>query len=165
MYILVRSLRAGISLRTISTRSTRLYSGPPPLSDPFPLPLESDEFAQQDSIHQDLLPDPIPRPNESLDSLRARLNYQSRKRGTLESDLLLSTFAKERLPTMTRAELEQFDKLMDEPDWDIYYWAINKRTPPERWAGSSLLEMLRVHARNEGKVVRRMPPLPELNRD
>ena len=48
---------------------------------------------------------------------------------------------------------------MDEPDWDIYYWATEKRTPPERWVGSRLLEKLKVHARNEGKVVRRMPDL------
>jgi len=33
-------------------------------------------------------------------------------------------------------------------DWDIYYWA----TPPERWEKSSLLEKLKVHAKNEGKV-------------
>ena len=49
---------------------------------------------------------------------------------------------------------------MDEPDWDIYYWCINKRQPPERWASSPLLEKLRKHTRNEGKVVRRMPELP-----
>ncbi|SRR6266851_2906439 len=30
---------------------------------------------------------------------------------------------------------------------------------PERWVGSKVLEKLRVHARNEGKVVRRMPDL------
>jgi len=52
-----------------------------------------------------------------------------------------------------------FYQLLDEPDWDIYYWATNKRAPPERWANSPLLEKLRVHARNEGKVVRRMPAL------
>ncbi|EKM58016.1 uncharacterized protein PHACADRAFT_89941 [Phanerochaete carnosa HHB-10118-sp] len=104
-------------------------------------------------------PELLPRPGESVEKMRARLVYQSRKRGTLESDLLLSTFAKERLPTMNEAELKEFDKLMDEPDWDIYYWATENRTPPERWAGSSLLAKLKVHARNEGKVVRRMPDL------
>ncbi|KAI0327544.1 DUF339-domain-containing protein [Cubamyces sp. BRFM 1775] len=91
--------------------------------------------------------------------MRARLVYQSRKRGTLESDLLLSTFAKERLGSMDEAELHEFDKLMDEPDWDIYYWATGKKTPPERWANSRILEKLREHVRNEGKVVRRMPDL------
>lgn len=50
-------------------------------------------------------------------------------------------------------------QLLDEADWDIYYWATDKRTPPDRWVDSPLLEQLRVHTRNEGKVVRKMPPL------
>ena len=50
-------------------------------------------------------------------------------------------------------------QLLDEPDWDIYYWATGHRTPPERWAHSTLLEKLQEHARNDGKVVRRMPDL------
>ena len=47
---------------------------------------------------------------------------QSRKRGTLESDLLLSTFAAENLQHMTKPQLEEYDKFLDENDWDIYYW-------------------------------------------
>ncbi|KAN0105349.1 DUF339 domain containing protein [Russula decolorans] len=104
-------------------------------------------------------PNPLPRPGESIETTRARLVYQSRKRGTLENDFLLSTFAQEHLGTMDAEELSEFDKLMDESDWDIYYWATEKRTQPERWTGSGLLEKLKVHARNEGKVVRRMPDL------
>lgn len=48
---------------------------------------------------------------------------QSRKRGTLESDLLLSTFADNNLANMTPKQLEQYDLFLDENDWDIYYWA------------------------------------------
>lgn len=54
---------------------------------------------------------PIPRPNEPVENLRARLVYQSRKRGTLESDLLLSTFAQEYLGKMTEVELKEYDKV------------------------------------------------------
>jgi succinate dehydrogenase assembly factor 2 len=48
---------------------------------------------------------------------------------------------------------------LDEPDWDIYYWATNKRRPAERWVNSPVLAKLKQHARNEGKAVRRMPDL------
>jgi hypothetical protein len=48
---------------------------------------------------------------------------QSRKRGTLESDLLLSTFAANYLPTMSKELMTQYDLFLDENDWDIYYWA------------------------------------------
>ena len=55
---------------------------------------------------------------------------QSRKRGTLESDLLLSTFAAAHLPHMTPAQLAQYDLFLDENDWDIYYWAT--QSPQDR---------------------------------
>jgi succinate dehydrogenase assembly factor 2 len=48
---------------------------------------------------------------------------QSRKRGILETDLLLSTFADVYLPKMTREQMTDYDLFLDENDWDIYYWA------------------------------------------
>ena len=57
------------------------------------------------------------------------LTDQSRKRGTLESDLLLSTFADTNLPRMTTKQLQQYDLFLDENDWDIYYWATQEPTP------------------------------------
>ncbi|KAI9167681.1 tryptophanyl-tRNA synthetase [Paramyrothecium foliicola] len=67
--------------------------------------------------------EPLRRVGEDDATKRARLVYQSRKRGTLESDLLLSTFAATYLPNMTSAQLDQYDRFLDENDWDIYYWA------------------------------------------
>lgn len=66
--------------------------------------------------------EPLRRVGEDVATTRARLLYQSRKRGTLESDLLLSTFASAHLATMTSVQLEQYDRFLDENDWDIYYW-------------------------------------------
>lgn len=54
---------------------------------------------------------------------------QSRKRGILESDLLLSTFADTNLPKMTLKQLQQYDIFLDENDWDIYYWATQEPSP------------------------------------
>ncbi|KIK56588.1 hypothetical protein GYMLUDRAFT_229992 [Collybiopsis luxurians FD-317 M1] len=129
------------------------------LSDPWPLPGTPEHLASTATPPDEARIKPLERPNESVETLRARLVYQSRKRGTLESDLLLATFARDNLKAMSEMELKEYDKLLDEPDWYIYYWATRKRTPPERWANSPLLEKLRVHAKNEGKVVRRMPSL------
>ena len=57
-----------------------------------------------------LPPNPLPRHGESIETTRARLVYQSRKRGTLENDFLLSTFGQEHLGTMNAEELSEFDK-------------------------------------------------------
>ncbi|KAF5390863.1 hypothetical protein D9757_004499 [Collybiopsis confluens] len=142
----------GIPKRSIFVSSARH-------ADPWPLPGTPEHLASTATPPDESRIKPLERPNESLETLRARLVYQSRKRGTLESDLLLATFARDNLKAMSQEELKVYDKLLDEPDWDIYYWATAKRTPPERWASSPLLEKLKIHARNEGKVVRRMPSL------
>ncbi|KAH6985997.1 Flavinator of succinate dehydrogenase-domain-containing protein [Ilyonectria sp. MPI-CAGE-AT-0026] len=70
--------------------------------------------------------EPLRRVGEDDATKRARLVYQSRKRGTLESDLLLSTFASKYLATLPPTLLDQYDLLLDENDWDIYYWATQK---------------------------------------
>jgi len=73
--------------------------------------------------------EPLRRVGEDLKTMRARLLYQSRKRGILETDLLLSTFAHGHLGKMDRRMLDQYDRFLDENDWDIYYWA-TQRAPP-----------------------------------
>ena len=80
------------------------------LADPWPLPHTPEHLAN--TTTPDGLPGmpPLARHNESVDVLRARLTYQSRKRGTLESDLLLSTFARDHLKGMDEGELKEYDK-------------------------------------------------------
>ncbi|PBP20090.1 putative TPR repeat protein [Diplocarpon rosae] len=73
--------------------------------------------------------EPLRRMGEDPNTMRARLLYQCRKRGTLESDLLMSTFAEAHLREMTAAQMAQLDIFLDENDWDIYYWATQEPTP------------------------------------
>lgn len=87
--------------------------------------------------------------------------YQSRKRGMLENDLLLSTFANKYLHAMTAEQTELYDTLINEPsnDWDIFYWATNKKTVPDEY-NNEIMDLLRVHVRNDQKEKRlRMPDL------
>ncbi|KAI3322476.1 DUF339-domain-containing protein [Xylariaceae sp. AK1471] len=70
--------------------------------------------------------EPLRRVGEDEKTMRARLVYQSRKRGILETDLLLSTFADLCLPTMSRKQMVEYDLFLDENDWDIYYWAMQE---------------------------------------
>ncbi|EER32796.1 conserved hypothetical protein [Candida tropicalis MYA-3404] len=105
---------------------------------------------------------PIVRTGETLEVKRARLLYQSRKRGILESDLLMSRYADARLNSMTMEELDEYDKLLDEADWDIYYWATKNYTVtplPDKWKDSKILKEIQKLAENEDKVIMRMPEL------
>ena len=88
-----------------------ITSTPRVSADPWPLPHTPEHLASTLTPSDvDPLP-PLPRHNESIDTLRARLVYQSRKRGTLESDLLLSTFARDHLSGMSEEELMEYDKV------------------------------------------------------
>jgi len=78
--------------------------------------------------------EPLRRTGEDPSTKRARLLYQSRKRGILETDLLLSTFADGNLGKMSMEQLDVYDRFLDENDWDIYYWAT--QMPPATSAAS-----------------------------
>ena len=79
--------------------------------DPWLLPNTPEHVAKTTSPPDAPAPTPLPRPGEGVAQMRARLVYQSRKRGTLESDLLLSTFAQENLGSMAADELKEYDKV------------------------------------------------------
>lgn len=96
---------------------------------------------------------------EPLETRRARLLYQSRKRGMTENGLLLSTFADLHLNTLNPEQLKQYDSLINKPtnDWEIYYWMTgNKPTPPEY--DNSVMNMLKEHTQNKNRDVRIMQP-------
>ncbi|XP_050041338.1 succinate dehydrogenase assembly factor 2-A, mitochondrial-like isoform X1 [Dermacentor andersoni] len=101
----------------------------------------------------------IQRANEDTDTLRARLLYQSRKRGMLENDLILSTFAAKHLASFNTEQLQHYDRLINLPsnDWDIYYWATGAReTPPE--FENEVMSLLREHVRNDEREKRFKQP-------
>ncbi|XP_055316312.1 succinate dehydrogenase assembly factor 2-B, mitochondrial-like [Sitodiplosis mosellana] len=127
---------------------------------------ESSPTDESDIVHLDdsdfiKIPEYPIRPNEPLENRRQRLLYQSRKRGMLENDLLLSTFAAKYLKKMTEEQIAMYDTLINKPsnDWDIYNWALgSKPTPPEY--ENEIMEMFRKHVKNDLKEKRiRMPDL------
>ncbi|KAI9275381.1 Flavinator of succinate dehydrogenase-domain-containing protein [Sporodiniella umbellata] len=145
----------GVYQRSHSVCVRRSYSDS---KDPFPnLAIRHSKEAALESSYPKLAP--IPRPNEPTEDKRRRLTYQSRKRGILETDLLLSTFAKVWLPKFDRSQLKEYDQLLDEPDWDIFYWATDKKPIPEHWQKSEIFQLIKQHAKNEDKKVLRMPDL------
>ncbi|CAH7676873.1 expressed protein [Phakopsora pachyrhizi] len=96
------------------------------------------------------------------EAFRARLVYQSRKRGIVEVELLLGSFIKSNddLKGWTLDQLKEYDQA-NQPDWDIYYYLTKKIDPPEgsRFKGSKLLVELRNHTSNSNKQIRKMPEL------
>lgn len=105
------------------------------------------------------LPDYVERQGEAVEVLRARLQYQSRKRGTLENGLLLSSFCTRYLNTFTDSQLVMYDRLINKPsnDWDIFNWAIGKKPTPAEF-DNEVLTLLKNFAKNENKECRTTQP-------
>ncbi|XP_033269988.1 succinate dehydrogenase assembly factor 2, mitochondrial isoform X1 [Orcinus orca] len=112
---------------------------------------------------KDMIEIPLPpwqeRTDESIETKRARLLYESRKRGMLENCILLSLFAKAHLHNMTEKQLNLYDRLINEPsnDWDIYYWATEAKPAPEIFE-NEVMALLRDFAKNKNREQRLRAP-------
>ena len=158
MFRLTLTKRSSLALRAKQPSSLRLFSSSKSVANKDPSDAELDDIVSRIKIT------PIKRENESLDKMRSRLIYQSRKRGILETDLLLSGFAAKYLKHMTEAQLKEYDTLLHELDWDIYYWATKNyetKPLPDRWKNSEVLKMLQEFTENKEKKIMRMPELEE----
>ena len=97
----------------------------------------------------------------SNSKLKSRLIYQSRKRGTLENGLILSTFVNRFLNSFTEQQLRLYDALINSEadDWSIYYWATGKEEVPPEF-DNEIMGLLQEHTRNSLREVRNsQPPL------
>ncbi len=59
-----------------------------------------------------------------------RLTMRSMRRGIKEMDVILMRFTALRLATMTPADLDAYEALLDENDQDIYQWVSGQKLPP-----------------------------------
>lgn len=71
-----------------------------------------------------------------------RLLFQSRHRGTREADFLIGGFASSHLAALNDAELDAFERLLNEPDPDVVEWVLDRSPAPVTHQGP-LLELMK----------------------
>ena len=71
-----------------------------------------------------------------------RLLYRSRYTGTKETDVLLGRFAERTLAHLSEAELDQYERLIDNSDPDLYMWISGRRPVPPKW-DNAVMRMLK----------------------
>jgi antitoxin CptB len=76
---------------------------------------------------------------DGVEKQRKRLLYQSRHRGTKESDLFLGAFADHYLPNFTAAELTEYETILSEDDDTLFDWIYGRVKPPRDGAVLHLL--------------------------
>lgn len=68
------------------------------------------------------------RTSAELDPRRRRILFRSWRRGTREMDLIMGGFADENLRDFTEEEVEEFERIIEVLDLDLYRW-INGEEP------------------------------------
>jgi antitoxin CptB len=81
---------------------------------------------------------------ETHETRLKRLRMRSWRRGTKEMDLILGGFADAVLAGLDGATLDDYERLLEENDWDLYYWVTGAREVPETY--SALVGRLRRHS-------------------
>lgn len=79
--------------------------------------------------------------SHGLDPRRKRLLFRCWHRGTREMDFLIGRFADAHMPTMSDAELDEFERLIDLPDPDLYAALTGARPLPAEFEGAMFERM------------------------
>ncbi|MFC7290633.1 succinate dehydrogenase assembly factor 2 [Hirschia litorea] len=77
-----------------------------------------------------------------MDARRRKLFFRATHRGFKEMDMMMGEFAEVNLEKMDDAGLEEFERLLDSPDQDVYGWIIGRETEPDAFKGP-VMEMLK----------------------
>jgi antitoxin CptB len=91
------------------------------------------------------------RSSDGLDVRRRKLLYRSWHRGTREMDLIMGPFADAWLGRLTPAELDDYERLIEVPDPDLYAWVSGKRAAPANYETTLLARLRAFHQRGPGR--------------
>jgi antitoxin CptB len=65
------------------------------------------------------------------DARLKKLSFRAWRRGFREADLILGPFADAHLAELDAKQLDDFERLLDQPDQDLYAWIIGTLPTPE----------------------------------
>jgi antitoxin CptB len=91
------------------------------------------------------------RSSADLSERRRRLLFRSWHRGIRETDLLLGRFADAHIGDMTDGDLDEYERLLDVPDHDIYGWVTGEIAIPASHH-SGLLDRIRAFHAMSGEI-------------
>ena len=85
---------------------------------------------------------------DPLETHRKRLAWRASRRGIREMDLLVGGFAALHLPTMSAAELQHFESILDIPDQDLLAWVTQQAVVPAHLQSFMLYQLLNFRPTN-----------------
>jgi antitoxin CptB len=78
-----------------------------------------------------------------MDDIRLKkLLFRASHRGFREADIVLGGFAESHLEKLSPNQLDEFERLIDQEDQDLYAWIIGREPTPEPFEGE-VMDLLR----------------------
>jgi antitoxin CptB len=75
-------------------------------------------------------------PLMNIDDARLKkLKFRAWRRGFREADLILGPFADNHVAGFSAGELDEFERLLEVPDHDLYAWIVDRVPTPPEWDG------------------------------
>ncbi len=71
-----------------------------------------------------------------------KLMYRSLHRGCKETDIIIGNFAQDYLATFNEEELAEFERILEQPDNDIFDWLTGKTKVPAEMEGTVMTKLL-----------------------
>ncbi len=86
------------------------------------------------------------RSSEGLDARRKRLLFRAWRRGVREMDLIVGRFADVHIDTFDDAALDDFERLIEVPNAELYAWVTGEVRAPAEHDSAVLRALIRFHA-------------------
>ena len=82
------------------------------------------------------------RSSEGLNERRRKVLFRAWRRGVREIDLIVGRFADAHITTLDTAALDDFERLMEAPNAELYAWVVGSEQAPADY-DTAVLEKLR----------------------
>lgn len=77
-----------------------------------------------------------------METRRRKLTFRAWRRGFREMDLYMGSFADKYLAEFNEAELDEFERILSVPDWEVYAWLIGQADVPANHKGPVLDQLV-----------------------
>jgi antitoxin CptB len=91
------------------------------------------------------------RSSEGLDVRRRQLLFRAWRRGVREMDLIVGRFADAHIGVLDVPELNDFERLMEAPNADLYAWVTGAEPIPQDYDTSVLRRLIGFHHQGRAK--------------
>jgi antitoxin CptB len=85
------------------------------------------------------------RSSEGLDVRRRKLLFRAWRRGVRETDLIVGRFADAHINVLDDAALDDFERLIEVPNADLYAWVVGDRDVPADYDTAVLRQLIAFH--------------------